>query len=138
MLKELTYKTLLITGLLPATFLLFFSLLALFNILNLDYLNQKHTLFLLSILLGTSGYIGLLTSLIYPKKTLLNFIFLLLGLIGFSIFLSHDGGMRGWIWLVSIEEPDEWIIIAWPIIVSIIGLIINLVRTIKHHPHSLE
>ncbi|MFM6994594.1 MAG: hypothetical protein ACKOWO_05730 [Sediminibacterium sp.] len=86
----------------------------------------------MSILFGITGYIGLITSLALPKKNFLNFLLLLLGLIGFSIFLSYEGGMKGWKWLLTIEEPEEWFILALPIIASLLGLIVNVIKTIKN------
>lgn len=132
MLKEVTYKIILITGLFPATLLLFFSFLGLANILSSNQLYQKDIIILTSILLGMAGYVGLITSLALPKKTLLNFLLLLLGLIGFSIFLSYEGGMRGWKWLLTIEEPEEWFFPAWPIIASLLGLFVNMFKLKKN------
>jgi hypothetical protein len=131
MLKELTYKIILVTGLFPATFLLFFSFFGLANITSSNHLFQKDIIILTSILLGIVGYIGLITSLTLPKKTLINFLLLFMGLIGFSIFISIEGGIRGWKWLLTIEEPEEWFLLAWPIITSLLGLIVNSIKIIK-------
>ncbi|MEN9972008.1 MAG: hypothetical protein RIS20_355 [Bacteroidota bacterium] len=138
MLKELTYKIILITGLLLATFLLFFSFSGLANIMSSNHLFQKDIIIFTSILLGIAGYVGLITSLLLPKKTLINFLLLLLGLIGFSIFLSYEGGLRGWIWLLTIEEPEEWFLLAWPIISSLLGLIVNTINLFKTPPTHVE
>lgn len=132
MLKELTYKIIIITGLLPASILLVFSFMGLSNILSSNHLIGEDIILLFSIIVGIAGYIGLVTSLVIPKKTMLNFLLLLLGLIGFSIFLSMEGGMHGWLWFLTIEEPDEWLLPAWPIITALIGLIVNLIRFIQN------
>ena len=43
-----------------------------------------------------------------------------------------EGGMHGWLWFLTIEEPDEWLLPAWPIITALIGLIVNLIRFIQN------
>lgn len=134
--KEMIYNIILITGLIPATILLSFSFLGLANIISSNVLYKRDIIILTSIISGMAGYAGIITSLVIPKKAILNCLLLSFGLIGFSIFLSYEGGMRGWKWFLTIEEPEEWFLPAWPIIAALIGLIINLYRSIKNNSNT--
>ncbi len=129
--KELIYKLLLFTGLIPASILVCFSFLGLYNVITLNVLNFRNIITLTSLSLGIIGFIGLNTSFVVPKKAKLNFILLLLGIIGFSMFLSFEGGIAGWKWFVTIEEPDEWFLLGWPVIIAIVGLIVNFRAILK-------
>lgn len=132
MIKDLIYKMILFTGILPASILLFFSLIGFATIIIDNILDGRNIIILISIIFGIVGYVGLITSMIFPRKALLNFILLLLGLIGFSIFLSYEAGLKGWKWLVTIEEPEEWFLPGLPFVATVIGLIVNLKESIKN------
>lgn len=82
---------------------------------------------------GLLGYIGLVMNLKQDKKIkseLLNFIFLTLGIIGFIMFNSIEGGIEAWKWIILIEEPDEWLIFVGPILITIILTIMKGKRLI--------
>ncbi len=131
MIKDLIYKIILLVGLVPATLMLCFSILGLCTIVTSDYIYLKEIILLFSIIFGILGYTGLLTSLLIPEKAKLNFCFLLLGLIGFSVFLSYESGISGWKWLLTMEEPDEWAILGLPNIAALVGLTVNAIRMVK-------
>lgn len=120
-------KLFILSGLLPATFLLGLTFLFLPDqIKNLSF-EVVEILMFLSMIFGICGYIGLLLSLI-PKlkhKYLLKFALLFLGVIGSMTFTTIAGGKRAWTWILNIEEFDEWIIWVWPIIVSTVLIFLN-------------
>jgi len=88
-------------------------------------------LLFVSLLFCIVGYAGLCTALLLPKRPKLNVSLLLLGLIGFSIFMSLQGGSSAWKWLLLFEEPDEWFLLGFPFISLLLGLSVNVKRSIK-------
>jgi hypothetical protein len=78
-------------------------------------------------LCGICGYIGLIMILkgLHKTRHILKSIFLILGLIGFIIFVNYSGRNNFWKWILSVEEPDEWFIIMLPLIVS--GIFLTLI-----------
>ena len=71
--------------------------------------------------LGILGYVGLLMSLKQNKQKkgeLVNFIFLLLGITGFVVFTTFVGGIKAWKWIITVEEPDEWLMFTGPILIT--------------------
>lgn len=120
-------KLFILSGLLPATFLLGLTFLFLPDLIkNLSFEVVK-IFMVLSMIFGICGYIGLLLSLL-PKlehKYLLKFTLLVLGIIGSVTFTTIAGGKRAWTWIFNIEEFDEWIIWIWPLIVSIVLISLN-------------
>ncbi|MEA5141638.1 hypothetical protein [Arcicella rigui] len=116
-----------LSGLLPATFLLGLTFLFLPDlIINLS-LELVEISMVLSMIFGICGYLGLLFSLL-PKlenKYQLKFILLVLGIIGSVTFTTITGRKRAWTWVFSIEEFEGWIIWVWPLIVSIILIGLN-------------
>lgn len=119
-------KLFILSGLLPATFLLGLTFLFLPDLIKNLSLELVEIFMVLSMIFGICGYIGLLLSLL-PKlehKYLLKLTLLVLGIIGSVTFITIAGGKRAWTWVLNIEEFDEWIIWVWPLIVSItlIGL----------------
>ena len=105
----------------PMTFWLFLSIYGLKSILtNFDSNNIQ---IVLAMVFGIIGYIGLIMNLKTDKKMKaerINFIFLLVGIIGFILFHSIEGGLEAWKWIIFMEEPDEWIIFVGPILMTII------------------
>lgn len=115
-------KLFILSGLLPATFLLGLTFLFIPDLIKNLSLEFDEILMLLSMTFGICGYIGLLFSLLtkFENKNQVKLIFLVLGIIGSITFMSIAGGKRAWTWVLDIEEFDEWIIWVWPIIVSIV------------------
>lgn len=89
-------KLFILSGLLPATFLLGLTILFLPDLIKNLSLELVEIFIVLSITFGICGYIGLLLSLL-PKlehKYLLKFKILILGIIGSVTFTSIAGGKR--------------------------------------------
>jgi hypothetical protein len=125
--KTYLKKLFILSGLLPATFMLVLTFLFLPNLIKNLSFEVVEILMLFSMILGICGYIGLLISLLskLEYKYLLKFTLLVLGIIGSVTFTTIAGGKRAWAWVLNIEEFDEWIIWVWPIIVSIVLLSLN-------------
>lgn len=115
-------KLFILSGLLPATFLLGLTFLFIPDLIKNLSLEFEEIFMLLSMTFGICGYIGLMLAMLnkFENKNLLKVIFLVLGIIGSMTFTSIAGGKRAWTWVLNIEEFDEWIIWVWPIIVSIV------------------
>jgi hypothetical protein len=108
-----------IIAIIPFTFFMFISVYGIINILS--RFDIKDSLLLSSMLFGIFGYVGLLMNLKQNKEIkneLLNFVFLSLGIIGFVMFNSFEGGTKAWKWIFTIEEPDEWLIFVGPILIT--------------------
>ena len=119
--KETINIILTVLALLPMTFFLFVSIYGAFNILSSFHFND--TLVLISLIFGILGYAGLVMNLKQNKKLkteVINFIFLLLGIVGFVLFNSFVGGLKAWKWILMIEEPDEWLMFVGPTLITII------------------
>ena len=131
--KTYLKKLFILSGLLPATFLLGLTFLFLPDQIKNLSLELDEIFMFLSMIFGICGYIGLLLSLL-PKlehKYLLKFTLLVLGIIGSVVFTTIAGGKRAWTWVLNIEEFDEWIIWIWPLIVSIILIGLNIRKIIN-------
>lgn len=120
-------------ALLPMTFFLFVSIYGVFN--SLSSFDFKKMPLLISFIFGILGYAGLLMNLKQNKELkaeVINFIFLLLGIVGFVLFNSIEGGLKAWKWVLIIEEPYEWLMFVGPNLITIVLIIIkgNLLRTL--------
>ena len=118
--KETVNRILTILALIPATLFMVLSIFGLVQILsNFDI---KDIPILLSIVFGLLGYVGLWMNLKQNKELkaeLLNFLFLLLGIIGAVLFILFEGGMRAWKWIITVEDPVEWLIFVGPILIAL-------------------
>lgn len=118
--KKATLNILLtILALLPSTFFLFMSIFGIVNILS--GFHADDIVVLLSLLFGVCGYIGLCMNLKQDKEKkneIINFLLLFLGVSGFVLFNSITGGFKAWKWILTIEEPDEWLIFVGPILIT--------------------
>lgn len=90
MIKETAYKIILISGIVPATILLFFSFYGIFRFISDQFYSVQDFLFLLSYIFGICGFVGLFRALIFKTKPILTILLLTLGLVGMSI-------IGGWI-----------------------------------------
>ncbi len=96
---------------------------------------------LISLLFGILGYIGLLMNLKQNKELkveLINFILLVLGIVGFVLFNSCQGGLRAWKWILMIEEPDEWILFFGPILITLFLIVIKGKRLTKLYKYKTK
>lgn len=119
-------KVFILTGIIPATFMLIISLAALIFIIDGRSLDIKNIVLVVSIILGVIGYLGFVLSLISPKNIKLNLSLLSIGTIGYITFISVEGGKHVWEWIFTMSEPGEWFLVCWPLIVALI-LIINYI-----------
>lgn len=126
-LKKKILYILLISGIAPATYLFSITLLFLYLFITDRNFGLSEIIMVFSFLCGICGYIGLLMILIGLHKTrhILKSIFLILGLIGFIIFINYSGMNNFWKWILYVEEPGEWFIIMLPLIVS--GIFLTLI-----------
>jgi hypothetical protein len=120
-------RVFIISGLLPATFLLGLTFLFMPDLIKNLSFDFQEIVMLFSMLFGICGYIGLLLSITakFENKNILKLTFLILGITGSIIFISIAGGKKAWTWVLNIEEFDEWIIWIWPLIVSFVLAILN-------------
>jgi FtsH-binding integral membrane protein len=126
--KNSIKKIFILTGLLPATFLLGLTIIFLPSFIR-DLSFEFDDIFLpVSMIFGICGFIGLLLSIMpkFEDKRLLKLVFLILGILGSIMFISIAGGKEAWTWILKIEEFDEWIIAVWPLIVSIVLIYLNI------------
>ena len=118
---------LIVSGLIPAMILLVLTILFLPGfIVEYDF-SVKQTILILSMLFGLLGFHGLVLSILpmYDSKPRLKFILLAAGVIGSFMFTTIIGGKSAWVWILSVDEFDEWMIWTWPVIVSIILMFLN-------------
>lgn len=111
---------LVLSAIIPATFLLAFSTLLLVSVLSNGMGDSKGIQLLFTSLLGIIGYFGLLliTFGISEKRPKLVISFLLAGILSFVWFTSING-YRAWNWILSMQEPGEWFLYTWPALISI-------------------
>ena len=135
--KETVNTILTILAIMPMTFFLALSIYGLSAILsNFD---ADDTLILISIVFGILGYVGLLMNLKQEKSKggeLVNLIFLLLGILGFILFTSFQGGIIAWKWIITIDELDEWLVFVGPVLITIYLTIIKVKQFTKLHLKS--
>ena len=92
------------------------------------------TLAALNSLLGVLGYVGLILLIFEHKvKSWVILICLSIGITSWMIFISLNGE-RAWNWIITIEDPLEWLLIVWPLVVaifSVIRIVIQMIRNLK-------
>jgi hypothetical protein len=122
--KKAYYIIFVLLGLIPASFLLFMILVS--GIFG--FALSGRIIYLVEMLLGISGYLGLLSLLRGLKEQYykLNLILLGLGFFGFNIFLFFDEEMSG-VWkgfLSGKRNLDGWVLLfLLPNIISLISVI---------------
>jgi|GEM_PF-2071873 len=137
--RETLHAILTIIALIPMTY--FFILTIYFLFVILSSFDLKDTPYLVSMIFGVLGYVGLVMNLKQNKvyaAELTNFIFLSLGLIGFIFFYAYQGGIRAWQWILFIEEPDEWIMSVGPILITIFLTVTKGKRLLALYKHNAE
>ena len=122
-----TLYIILISGLIPATWLLGLTFLGIYWSIPNAELTFDYILSITSMILGIGGYIGLLLLLkgLHKTSRIKKLTFLLSGLIGFLIFMLHMSPRNFSEWIF--EFDIEGFIGKWPLIVSLLFavLIIN-------------
>ena len=132
MIKKVYYISFLLLGIIPATFLLFLILVS--GVFGFA-LSGKF-IYIIQLLFGLSGYLGLLSLLRGLKKQhfKLNLILLGLGLFGFNMFLFFDKEMSG-VWkriLSGKANLDQWFLIYFsPNVIILIFIILILAKMYK-------
>lgn len=98
-----------------------------------DLLELENFIPFLSFICGICGYIGLLITLKGLHKTnhLKKFTLIGLGLVAFITLHLITNTKGFWKWVLTFEEPDEWFVGIWPILISIIFLIMIAIDYIK-------
>lgn len=116
------------SAIIPATYLLFLCLLVLGEVVSDFSFNSESILYLLIGLSGIMGYLGLL--FLFAENRIKNAVIIMclsLGVISLIIFTSIQG-IHAWKWILTMEEPDEWFILVWPSIVSVVQIIRIIIR----------
>ena len=135
--KETIYIILTSITLIPMSFFLLLSIYGISN--SLTNFESKNTLIMIAMIFGVFGYIGLLMNLKQNKNLkleVINFVMLLLGIIGFVIFNSYVGGKDAWQWIITMEEPDEWFIFVAPIIITLFLTVEKGIRILSRFKHT--
>ena len=124
--KQILY-IILISGLIPATWLLGLTFLGIYFAIPNAELTFDYILSITSMILGIGGYVGLLLLLkgLHKTSRIKKLTLLLCGLTGFLIFMLHVSPRNFFEWLFEFEI--ESLIGKWPLIVSLIfsGLLLN-------------
>ncbi|SEH99979.1 hypothetical protein SAMN02927937_02646 [Paenimyroides aquimaris] len=131
MTKRVLYILFVLSGLIPATYLLFLTLLyGGVILLEMNKIDLTDLLILLCFAFGICGYLGLLSLLrgLQEKYYKTNLILLGLGIIGFFIFMTFIGQAPAREWIFNIEEIDEWLVFMLPNIVSLTFIALILTR----------
>ena len=131
MTKKVLYILFVLSGLIPATYLLFLTIF--FGgviLLEMNKIDLTDLLILLCFLFGICGYLGLLSLLrgLQEKFYKTNLILLGTGFLGFFLFTTFIGQKRAWEWIFNIEEIDEWLVFMLPNIVSLTFIALILIK----------
>lgn len=113
-------------ALVPMTFYLLLTVYGIVNVLM--RFAPDDALLLLSMVFGVLGYVGLAMNLKQNKELkgeLINFILLLIGVSGVILFTSIEGGLKAWKWILTIEEPDEWLMSVGPVSIVIFLMVLK-------------
>ena len=134
-LKKILKYTFIVSGFIPAHYLLFWALYLLLGPLFFgNYQNIKSDLETIliygSIIIGIFGYFGLLFSLIpkFENRYNLKIIFLALGIIGFISFLNVFGNDGSWKLFFTHIFSLDWFLCYWPNIVSLVLIVYFLYK----------
>ena len=128
--KTIVNTVFIISGIIPATFLLLLCFFMIGKFFTDSYTDSSSTLFLFNSILGVFGYVGLIFLLLEHKvKSWVILCFLASGLCSFVIFNSI-AGERAWRWILTMEEPNEWFIFVWPAIVAFVSIVRIMIERI--------
>ena len=117
---------LLVSAIIPASYLCFFCLYCLYAIIATDIHDYEDFVFIIALLFGITGYVGLWTSIIIPQSIKLNIVLLCLGLCAFIFYIFYMEEGR----LSFIKENLFYMLIP---VVAIIILTDNFIRIAKHN-----
>ena len=130
--QQIVRNIILISGIIPGTFLFFLSIFWLFQFITDIFYDWQTFLINVCFLLGIIGYFGLWRNLIlYKNRVKLNSYLLGFGIIGCLAFIIFEGGERALKWIISFEEPLESLMLIWPLCVSVIVIISNIRTSAK-------
>ena len=117
----------------PASYLFGVTIMYLYLFITDTKLEWSDILIILCFLCGICGYIGLVMIFkgLHKTNKIRKLTLLILGLIGFIILFNYIGMKSFWSWILYVEEPDEWFLIMWPFIVSVIFMILITTEFIK-------
>ena len=129
--KQILY-IILISGLIPATWLLGLTFLGIYFAIPNAELTFDYILAITSMILGIGGYVGLLLLLkgLHKTSRIKKLTLLLCGLIGFLIFMLHMSPRNLFQWLFEFET--ESLIGKWPLIVSLLFSVLIIKDLIKN------
>ncbi len=119
---------LLLSAIVPATFLVVMCVVVIVTLLGSLSVQGEAAAYLITSILGILGYIGLIKLLMSPlnKGDKAVLYCLLSGVASFVIFVGISGP-RAWKWVLTLEEPGEWLVFVWPTMVSIL-FIVSMVK----------
>ncbi len=131
--KKVIYTLFILSGLLPATYLLIIAGLLLVDNFSSIFKETSSLKVIISVLMGMCGYAALVLALIpkFQKKHLVKISLAVVGIVGFALFITLANSGMTWDWFLKMEEPDAWIIFMWPNIVCIFIIMINIVQWYK-------
>lgn len=114
----------LVSGIIIATPLLIVCLILWVEFIREIFTDPKASLVLLAVTAVLSGYIGLWSSLVSPKRKTRNSVLLSLGICGILLgFILDKGAAKS---ALSFKNPVESLIALWPLAVATIFLVLNI------------
>jgi hypothetical protein len=129
--KNILY-IILISALIPATMMLCMTFIGFYFALQNTEISLDFFIVIFSMALGICGYVGLILLLegLYKTKHHQKITFLSSGLIGFTLFMIYVSPRNFVDWLI--EYDIENLIGKWPLIVSLLFLILTTIDLIKN------
>ena len=129
--KQILY-IILISGLIPATWLLGLTFLGIYFAIQNAELTFDYILVITSMILEIGGYVGLLLLLkgLHKTSRIKKLTLLLCGLIGFLIFMLHVSPRNFFEWLFEFETEN--LIGKWPLFVSLLFSVLIIKDLIKN------
>lgn len=127
------YYIFLISGFAPSICLLMLTLVVTPNLLMGFEFSLIWFTMTSSCLLGVGGFVGFLRLFNREsnQNSILTILLLFSGVAGSLIFMIVTGGRRALEWVIKFEEPDEWFIFTWPVIVALTFAIILSIKQFK-------
>ncbi|MFN8863674.1 MAG: hypothetical protein ACK5W1_05130 [Flavobacteriales bacterium] len=125
------YKILLATALAIGLFQVLFIFWGIPTLLAGGLEDAERFLRMLSMCGVLAGHVGLWLAMFAPDRPGRNAVWLIVGLVGWIGFGVIEGRGQMWQWIISFEEPGEWMLLCWPALVGALAAVVSVRRWSK-------
>ncbi len=119
------YKILLATALAVGLFQVLFIFWGIPTLLAGGLEDTEEFMLMMSMCGVLAGHVGLWLATFAPNRPGRIAVWLIVGLVGWIGFGVIEGRGQMWQWIISFEEPGEWMLLCWPPLMAAAAALVN-------------